>query len=471
MYFFDRIIKMPLWLGFLIIAVPTVLFFIFTTPIGWGLDEQVHAPRIYQISKGNFYPDFSGQVAGGNISVNYQKAFGVGWEKSNMVNRAQHPYIRSDINLEPEAKNLANMPLEGPVQFYDFGASGPYTPFAYIPSATGVAAGSLFSMSVGHTVTLARTLQAVSYLLLASLALYFTRGLKLRWLVFSLALLPSSLYQASVLSADAITIGISLLFSAIILRTFITKQKLSLRWMVTLVALGACLALVKQSYALLSLLLLFIPSSKFESKQIMIKFKAIGFMAWLVLLVVSSMMGLSYSDTIAAYRGELAANISVGEQTIWVMSHPIAFLGVFFKTLAVNGAPWFDSFIGVFGYTTIPVPFIASLTIFASLLIAALYAEPPYDKRNVYYIFIAGLGSAFAAIFLLYATFNVVGASEIAGVQGRYFIPCALLILYGAAKLFDIKVIASNRLIKCVAVFGACFSLIATIMAYVITLY
>lgn len=459
---------------FLLISVSVVLFFVLTTPLGWGLDEQVHAPRIYQIAQGNLYPDpspTSPNVYGGQIPNNFQDAFTEGWAQSNSVNRGMVAYARHDKALENNATQLADKPIKDKASFYDFGAAGPYTPFVYVPASLGLRIGQTINGSVGTAATLARLFQAAVYIVSGFVALYIVRRLRVRWLVFVAALLPSSLYQASVLSADAVTTGVVLVFSALMLEILISSKLLRRNQVFLLYATVSALALIKPSYALFAISVLFIPTSRFKNQKQsnIIKLSLLGI--WAVALSLASLKGLMYSPAIAQYQGELASRIDMIAQFKWMILHPLSATSVLLSTVTLDALPWYQSFVGLFGYTTIPVPFIAMLYVGLLLFLTGGYAEKPKETRSAPYLLVLSLLAALSVLVILYGTFNVVGHRIIGGVQGRYFIPCAIFAVYGFMITLRLKIIASSKLMNIFIPVSMALILVYTTAMYAVSMY
>ena len=460
---------------FLILAVPMIAFFIHVTPLGWGLDELGHAPRAYQISQVNLYPDRhpeSDSSYGGSVSTSFQEAFLYGWAGSNSVNRDHHPYERSDLkSLAPEAAQYEDRKLGESVSYYDFGPSGPYAPIVYFPASIGIAISKALDLSVGQAGNLSRSIQASFYIFACLVSFYIVRNLKVKWLFFAVALLPSSLYQASVISADPVTTGIVLIFLALVISAFLSKTALSRRRLFALVGLTIVLGLVKQNYALLGLAVLFIPGGAFSSAKQHLSIKLFAMLGWLVAFVSATAKGLVYSGAIAQYRGDLMNDISLSGQLLWMVTHPIGALEVFYKTFSTSLEDWHQSLIGIFGYTTVPVPFFVVLVYSVLIFLLAIYADAPRKRIHAWLIFGISLASALSIVVVLYGTFTPVGSESVAGVQGRYFIPVLLPLVYGFAKLLPARLDINKGSVRPLVYSTVGICLIYTGLTYAMSMY
>lgn len=462
-------------LVFLCLAIPVILLFAFNTPPGWGLDEQVHAARAYQIAEGGLYPDSltSKGAYGGALPTSLVNTLNYGHTVSNAVNRGDITFQRKDLVDPGVTKSLLEQPInDSSKTIYDFGPTGPYAPFVYAGSATGFFIGIHTNSSVGSAVFMAKAVQALIYVGIVFIALYVLRQYRARWLIFVVALLPSSLYQAASINADSITIAASLLFFAICLRAFIQKTPLSKKLLLLLAASVIGLALSKPSYVFLSLILLLLPASSFGSSHLRIAFKYGLFALNVILMAIFTLKGMQYSDSILMYReASVAANISLSGQLLWVSTHPLQFVEVFIQAIILNTREWQASLIGVLGYNTVPVYYPIQAILLSLMMIVSMTAERV--KGSVLAAFAgAGLLSAAAVIGVLYATFNEVGSNSILGVQGRYFIPCLVFVLLAIPSVlpFDISKIRP-RLLTLGVTLVCTFSLLATALTYMKFLY
>lgn len=429
---------------FVVLAIPALIVFISILPPAWGLDEQVHTARAYQVSEGKIYPDDikgKGGLYGGAIPTSLVDVLRYGHQESNAVPRQKVFFERQDIRNKKELQNKLDRKLNTKkTTNYEFGASGPYSPIVYAPAATGMFIGRQLNVSVGSVITFGKVFQAVTYIVMAAAALWIMRKNKSKWLLFVIALLPSSIYQAATINADSFTIGVTLLFLATVLFIFTHKKLLQPLHIGVLATATILLMLAKPSYSLLAGILLFSPVKPLfkNTKAKIITIGAILGAAALVFLI-SSLKGIEYGASILLYKdAATAAQIIPGDQVKWILTHPIGYVVVLWHTFVVAGFEWNQSLIGMLGYNTIATPFIFTYFAGIVLVLAALY-DNKYSRNQALLLLGFGLLSALAVITILYGTFNVVGSPTLAGVQGRYFIPCLPFILLGLFRLLPVK--------------------------------
>jgi uncharacterized membrane protein len=79
------------------------------------------------------------------------------------------------------------------------------------------------------------------------------RQYRLKWLVFVVRLLPMTVYEAGVITADALTDGLAILFGALFAKATFLKARLSTFETVLLGASAISLPLAKPTYVILAL--------------------------------------------------------------------------------------------------------------------------------------------------------------------------------------------------------------------------
>lgn len=457
---------------FLIVSVPAIFIFIMLVPLGFGPDEEVHTARAYQISTGNLYPDSLGAVGrfGGNIPTSLIKLFMYGSVESNSMNKAIQFYSRKDIRTPATYNELKAANLNSQQStIWAFGSTGPYTPVVYMPAAVGMYIGRHFDLSVGMTVGLAKSLQAIMYIALCYTALWIVRDKRARWLLFIIALLPMSIFQASILTADTFTTAAVILFAAIVFKLFTQLYRITNKQIVAVALATSLLMLTKPSYAIFCLALLALPASLFRTKNQHVLLKLAVLFLSAAIFVAVSWEGLQYASSISLMSAT-PTNSGGLLQVQWILSHPVGFMKTIFRTLIIYPEGWSQDIVGRLGYNLISTPYILVITTISMLVAAGLYVKD-YTKRVAALFFVLGALSVFSVIFLLFATFNTTGASLVAGIQGRYFIPCIPFVLIGLARFIPVSINVTNH--KAALLFGsvAAITLYSTVYIYITALY
>ena len=233
--------------------------FAFTTPLFWGQDELTHFARSYQLSTGKIlseklsdgqYGDDIPEVA---IAANTARTTDIINDKS-----PQRPHL---VDAGAQYETLGAKSINGPKQSVAFTNTVVYSPIAYIPYTIAAKFSSVLDLSLLHTIMVMRLAGLLSYITLAAIGLFILRKVGARWILLSVALLPTALYQASVVSSDGVIIGLTFILTAAAVKASLYRQKLTVfeRWTGLIAAM--LLPLLKITYFPISLLVLLLPAT------------------------------------------------------------------------------------------------------------------------------------------------------------------------------------------------------------------
>jgi len=437
---------------FLIIAIPIIILFSNISQPGWGLDEQVHTARAWQISRFVMYPQkTSSGYYGGYIPQPLVNILEQGHTDSNSVNRSKNFFEREDLKNQSTYSSLKAVKIVSstPTVLYDFGPTGAYNPLPYVPAAIGMRLASLFDMNVGSHIALAKFMNALFYLVIVFLALRFSRLSKIKWLIFIIALLPTSLYQASIVTADTFSIAVVLLFVSVVLPLLNNKQILDKKISLYLIASAVLMTFTKVNYILLLSLLLLVPLNKISIDRRRARFIKLSFILFLVISAgLLTILSLKYVSA-TGYGGAVSST----EQLRWILFHPFETILVLVRTVVIFGQGWLISIIGLFGFNTVAVPNILSSLYFIIIFLSAMYSDP-IPKKRAWAILLIGITVSLSIIGVLYLSFTAIGKPTVDGIQGRYFIPCIPLLAYGFAKILPFELSVHNDKINAPLVFG-----------------
>lgn len=466
---------------FFLLSVPAILIFVYIIPPSWGLDEQVHTARVYQITDGGLYPAKLGQPHeyGGTIPVDLKNVLHDGWATGNNLDRKDtgrqsdfYGKDRQDRKYGNDVNKLGKKPINSKKQQeYNFGPTGPYSPLVYMPAAAGMSIARVFNTNINTALTLAKLTQAIFYVVSVFAALWFLRKSNMKWLVFCIALLPINIFQVATINADSFTTAAMLLFVSVIYSVFTQRRRISQKKLAVILIASILLVSTKPSYAVALGLLLFLPAHGFkDAKDRYIKIGAI-FSTGLILFLITSLKGLQYSDSILMYfTPEMAAKINLKDQILWILHSPLEFMKVITRTYIDNTQQWLNGIYGVFGYNTVRMPYVAILPAISALILSVMYEKKLSQKIGALFV-AAGCISGLSVVLLLYVTFNTIGAPVIAGIQGRYFIPSLALIAFGGSAFLGIKLQAHQRFMSITSILGMTLSLYVAVLVYATALY
>ncbi len=248
-------------------------------------------------------------------------------------------------------------------------------------------------------------------------------------MIFVIALLPSTLYQASVVSADSLVTSLCLLLFSIIYCISHTEKYVSRKSVLIIVIATAMIALIKLPYVLFVLILPFLYISKNVSSKMRLLIR-IGIPVIGALIAARVVFGMGSSSAV------LPPGINTSDQLHWILSHPAGYLYMILNSFLY--IDWMPQIMGVFGtsFIFIPMPLVYVLV---SLLVLTAFIKldsdtntEKNDKKIQAFAYLGvSIASVTAVITSLFLAFTTIGAEFVRGVQGRYFIPILPFFLYG----------------------------------------
>jgi len=258
------------------------------------------------------------------------------------------------------------------------------------------------------------------------------------------ALLPMSMYELASWSADAATIALAWLFTALLL---VPPRKIALVAMA-----GFALALCKPAYFLLALLVFAMPFRR-RDRIAVIGATAIG----TLLAILAAGRG--------AYNPRPGLPVDAGAQLRCIGADPIHFASVAMHDIATNGRFYIEEMIGRFGANEVKLsPFVITIEII--LLLALALAGGAELRVRVRTTALAIVALTIGGILLSqYLIWSVVCGDVIEGVQGRYFLEMLPLFL-AAIALPRIRPLIRPWVVVAVAAIGNAGALLTLVHRY-----
>jgi len=396
-------------------------------PFGFN-DEHGHFARAYQISCGDFIGHRDPRLPSAVLSDLLQYP-------ERLERKATAPTRIADLLAGPGAGFSAsesvgdNPRARAGYLGWDFLSYQVYWPVTYFPASVGILIGRSFGMSTIGMLYVGRLMNVLCFC--AALAAALALAPNFRGLITAVALMPMTLHQCAAVSADQVTIALSLVGFAIVLRT--RERPVSGLCLALLLAGLPFWVLCKNSYWALPLLLL-IPSRQFSSKW---RQAAYIIAVTLITLSVIVVWRELTSDAFAGFRAaaESTKGTDIYANAREFVSHPFLVL----RDITAgppHAKPLFhlrmmmNEFVGVFGWQMhdLPMRFVYLSALFA---VAFLELSP---KQFTFAERILLLGVFFGALLETYfLLFAISGTNQngqyafwSAGVQGRYVIPYCL---------------------------------------------
>ena len=373
-------------------AVSIVFFLIF--PLNDVPDEEAHFLRSFEVSCGQLmskHKDDGGQIVMGG----------------NYLPRALLDYddVQAEISWDD-------------VTYLSFSGASLYSPTNYFPQALGMKIARVFTNNVSKIFYAGRLGAYLFFLFCCLLAIYWVPfGIR----PFTIILLfPMTMQEGISLSADSITIGLSVLFFALVIRLASHNRKIRRIDMVLLLLIACLLALSKIVYIVLIFLIWLIPKEQFKNKA----HYRITMIAIPIVAVIVNGMWLMISSS---YLTEFREGVAPGEQVRFVLMNIPTYINTIVRTVWMNGSLWISSAIGSsLGWFVIPVNGLVWIGFFCAYTVelAATRVSGIWNdvkkKMIVTFVLLSGCGLICTS---LYVQWTDVGYELIEGIQGRYFIP------------------------------------------------
>ncbi|MDB5160585.1 MAG: hypothetical protein JWO99_848 [Candidatus Saccharibacteria bacterium] len=401
------------------------LAFVFIVPPFQNPDEPMHFYRSYQIASGQVssVPN-DDQVYGGDIPVSFRKFVA----DSGIEHNYDYGY-----RFHLDYLSLLKYKYDGAKVFEGFPNTAIYSPLAYVPSTVAHVVVKTFNGPLLVALYLGRILS----LLFVFIA--FVLAIKLipvgKWILVVVGLLPMTIASAASVSSDAMTIGVSVLFIAVVMNVAFLKQRPKVFLLIIFVALTLLLAFIKQAHIALLLFIVLIP---FLNPYFRRKKPLIALICLSVLTVICFLVWYKHISPIVINFDPL---VQPGLQKSFVLHHPVHFVTILLHTYFDNYAN--GIFIGLFGNfgwltATMPVPFMifsAFIIYFAVTLKdkAELRTLATLTKKQLLAFRLTLWGVFFAVVLListaLYLYWTPYTQAFIIGIQGRYLLALLPLLL------------------------------------------
>jgi hypothetical protein len=459
-----RLLDHSLTTWFLIIAIPVGTFLVFAIPAFQGLDEPNHFLRVWSVTDGTITVpttnwdqrsvDINGvraHLAPGTIRRDRQS-------RGVVVDHCLARYIA--VNLDDAARKGPMDPgrsYRSPSRcagagnvFESIDNTATNSPLAYAPHVVAVGVLRLFGAPLPLIFFGGRLFGLAVYLALAALAIRLApRG---KGLLFVIALLPMSLQSAATYNADALLLAASLLVVALTLRCCLDHRA---GWgsFAALAGVAWLVALCKEPYGLLALLVLLVPAVRLAGRTV--RGRAVG-TRWVTaikvgVVAVAGLLTLGWW-TLGVRGSSLASQYPKGYinqhvQSFVLLHHPATALTTIVHTLENTASQRFTALsafleLGFFrnqsGGSTAPVliAILGTLALFAAYTcelaggrFRARLAPSGTAVSRTAWLWLPALVVVVFAAMLLVETFVRItppGArvlDPMDGIPGRYFLP------------------------------------------------
>jgi uncharacterized membrane protein len=364
-----------------------------TTPILDTPDETAHFSRAMYLVQGDLkVQEEDGQLL---ISQDYQ-----------IIKSEQGETIEdNDLNIADTSIKI--------VESDGLKATNAYSFISYIPQALGLGIGRLLNLTLLWSYYLGRITNVIAYGILAAIAIRLTPVYKN--IFFIIATMPMSVYLAASYNQDAFGMGMILLTIALFLYLLNQKdQSIGVVALIIYAVFCMLITLSKFPYVLLVLLLAFIPPKKFKKPQ----YYAISYLMILLTAAFAVVWMKSYSSIPHPFAPD---GVNMGKQLGQMLNDPIFAIRNFGGNMISQLTTLLMLF--TFGWLTYGSNAAAIVyLIFLGSMILMSPQEKVFTRLEKWGSGLVSLGIYTAILLSMYLTWTAVGATEIAGLQGRYFI-------------------------------------------------
>jgi uncharacterized membrane protein len=376
-------------------------------------DDYVHFYRAFAVSEGKLTcvrgPD--GQVGGWLPRGLRDSAFalwtGMEWDSELTVDWAR---IKASFGHPMKADERI---------FVEYAQTASYTAVPYIPQAMGILVGRLANTSPVVCMYLGRLANLIVWVSLCAAAVRVAG--RYGWLLFQLSLLPMSLALGCSQSADALTLGTAFLFFGLVVGCLDgddPKGDERRVWTAGVVFLVMTLC---KAYVPLWGIILICPAFLKTRRRLMISTGA-G-VAGVALL-------LAWTRSAGDVQMDFAGYTDREGQMAFILARPVHVIGVIAREM-LTSVSRFTQFVGVLSWLNTVLPTFVYVAYGVLLLLVPLITVGrtalKWPGRLILLTIV--LVTDVAVHIRLYIIATPVGAPDVWGVQGRYLLPCAALIL------------------------------------------
>ncbi|MGH8513171.1 MAG: DUF2142 domain-containing protein, partial [Gammaproteobacteria bacterium] len=384
-----------------------------------GPDEIAHFLRIYSYTRGDLLPPAEVEGRKGifierelytqlSFFKNAGEHFGRNREQGLRYGEIMKAYPHLGDTLDEEQQATKFMPFAG---------TEGYSPVAYAPYILAAAFGDLLGLDFPNMLLLMRIFGLITFTAVAAYAIKLTPTLK--WAFVLIAMLPVSIYNRSVLSADGAALACALMITAL---CFSAVQRGGRLWERSL-WMTLC-TLSKQPQIVFVLLEAMVDRTKLRRRW------SHAAVVVLPCLVLSPLWVFAVSADIAAWRLQ-EEGYHPAEQfdplwKLWYMwEQPLHFPLAAWTAFSGWGDQLWVELIGILGWQDIPLPPWTYLALTALLVVVPLQRLPMAGTTRARVAVTTGL-TVLAYVVLVYLifylTYTPIDIDHVRGVQGRYFL-------------------------------------------------
>lgn len=419
-------------LGIILAVVMIIVgcFHIFLVRPGVGHDEEPHIAKAEATSRLDFLPQLPDGY-GYFVSRGSEDLY------VYVVRHIQLFYKKSTQEADATLREINTLGQkvyrDTDVTYVALTGAGGYHSINYIPNAIGLFIARQLGLTIQQSYYAAKLSALFFCTAIVVAAFTLLRNYRSRFLIAITALFPPILFSFSGITTDGFLNAASLLFAALLLRSFLTKSPPSILARATAYILAIILPITKLPYLLISLVLFFSPLMRHRRHSVWKN-------SLLAAALVFTVFGWNYLVRDAtnltskhAYCCTKGVEANSKQQLVFIAQHPDAFAGslghFFFHFNLIDGSritmPQEAKRHHLNGDFIVIYLFLMALVSFYA---AKDFTNPRLRRATAHWM-VAAIATVGGIIVALYAAANSVGQFTIWGVQTRYFYPLVIFIL------------------------------------------
>jgi uncharacterized membrane protein len=409
--------------AFALLSVAFGSLVIFVTPPLRGPDEISHFLRIYSYSRGELLPpaEVRGRkgifVERGLYDQLHFFAYAGEWFATAREKDVRYGQV---MVLYREVGGRTDDDSDQSTIFAHFAGTEGYTPIAYLPYIPAAVIGRLLRLELPDLLILMRLFGLAAFTIATAYAIRVSPVLK--WGFVLIAMLPVSLFNRSVLSADGAALCSAFVVTAFCLRHVrnVSAGRLWERsvWM-TLCALSKQPQIV---FVLLELM-------AWRFKELAQRWRSV-LSVILPSLVLSPLWVIAVSAEIGAWRLQNDRYHPPEEfdplwKLLYMWEHPFHFPLAVWTALTEWGDRLWPELIGILGWQDIWLPtwtYVVLTVLLVVVLLEKLQLEGAARARVILIAGLTVLGYVVLVYLIFFLTYTPVDVDHVRGVQGRYFV-------------------------------------------------
>jgi uncharacterized membrane protein len=450
----------PAVLFALISLVAGALLAVVTPPLR-GPDEAPHFLRAYGISQGDLVPGTTDAQGYKGLYVPARIDRELKFFEDKIFAHHTPGFNYADVLAAHAQQAQPRMTDDDVPLFILYGGAEGYSPVPYLPYAAAILIGRAAHLDFLTLLYLMRAFGLVAATAVAAFAIAIVPRLK--WAFLLIALLPTAAYSRAVISADGPSLACAMMAVALIARGVLVPAA-DRPWQQSLwLALGA-LAKPPQ------LALVMLAAMRRPARDLPRHWRSAAIVV-LPSVILAALWTVASSADAAAYRMLAYMNVQLEHfDPIWKLRYmlhdPLLFPRLLVSLFTDYGFQLWQQFIGVLGWLDAPL---AGWTypVLTALLVASFFGAIGVDRatgrRIAFVCAITVLGYCFAVVFICFLVWTAIDATQIDGVQGRYFVPAlpaaalgtAALVRRGLSEKVQATIALVTAALSCAAAFQA----------------